>query len=199
MVEVTKEYVFHGPEGEARLLDRSRAAARPRWRTSRARPGEDRALQGEEGLDVPLVLVARQRLQLRLPRHARRVGCALEYNYRPFPAEADWEQPMEMPGTSYFLRDGDRVFHTYSTSARGAEQTGGSYYWLDLTALGRQEEWEEPKGRAEAAHAAGPDFRGLIARHGGAARAIARPGSAGGSRRRRGPVRARSPRRGSRR
>jgi predicted dithiol-disulfide oxidoreductase (DUF899 family) len=26
--------------------------------------------------------------------------------------------------------------------------TGGSYYYLDLTALGRQEEWEEPKGRA---------------------------------------------------
>ena len=29
---------------------------------------------------------------------------------------------------------------------------------LDLTALGRQEEWEEPKGRAAAAHAASPDF-----------------------------------------
>jgi hypothetical protein len=28
----------------------------------------------------------------------------------------------------------------------------------DLTALGRQEEWEEPKGRADAAHAASPDF-----------------------------------------
>jgi hypothetical protein len=31
-------------------------------------------------------------------------------------------------------------------------------YWLDLTALGRQEDWEEPKGRAAAAHAASPDF-----------------------------------------
>ena len=30
--------------------------------------------------------------------------------------------------------------------------TGGSYYFLDLTALGRQEDWEEPKGRATAAH-----------------------------------------------
>jgi predicted dithiol-disulfide oxidoreductase (DUF899 family) len=68
------------------------------------------------------------------------------------------QQPFEMPGTSYFLRDGDRVFHTYSTYARGAEQTGGSYYFLDLTALGRQEEWEEPKGRTAAAHAASPDF-----------------------------------------
>jgi hypothetical protein len=35
---------------------------------------------------------------------------------------------------------------------------GGSYYWLDLTALGRQEDWEEPKGRAASVHAASPDF-----------------------------------------
>jgi hypothetical protein len=36
--------------------------------------------------------------------------------------------------------------------------TGGSYYFLDLTALGRQEEWEEPKDRAADARAALPDF-----------------------------------------
>jgi hypothetical protein len=38
--------------------------------------------------------------------------------------------------------------------------TGGSYYFLDLTALGRQEDWEEPSDRAAAAHAASPDFAG---------------------------------------
>ena len=51
-----------------------------------------------------------------------------------------------------------RIFHTYSTFGRGAEMTGGSYYFLDLTALGRQEEWEEPKGRAADPHGAVPDF-----------------------------------------
>jgi len=50
------------------------------------------------------------------------------------------------------------VFHTYSSFGRGAEWTGGSYAFLDLTALGRQEEWEEPKGRSESARAAMPDF-----------------------------------------
>ena len=70
----------------------------------------------------------------------------------------DAEQPIEQPGTSCFLREGERVFHTYSTFGRGAEMLGGSYYWLDLTALGRQEEWEEPKGRAESVRAASPDF-----------------------------------------
>lgn len=68
------------------------------------------------------------------------------------------EQPVEMPGRSCFLLDEGRVFHTYSQYARGLESTGGSYYFLDLTALGRQEEWEEPKGRSDTARSATPDF-----------------------------------------
>ena len=36
--------------------------------------------------------------------------------------------------------------------------TGGSYYYLDLTALGRQEDWEEPKGRAAEPHDSIPSF-----------------------------------------
>jgi predicted dithiol-disulfide oxidoreductase (DUF899 family) len=64
----------------------------------------------------------------------------------------------EQPGHSMFLRDGDEIFHTYSMYARGSEMLGGSYYFLDLTALGRQEDWEEPKGRAADAHGAQPDF-----------------------------------------
>ncbi|MCP9491991.1 MAG: DUF899 domain-containing protein [Solirubrobacteraceae bacterium MAG38_C4-C5] len=70
----------------------------------------------------------------------------------------DAEYPIEQPGSSCFLRDGDRVFHTYSSFGRGAEWFGGSYALLDLTALGRQEDWEEPEGRAAAARAAIPDF-----------------------------------------
>ncbi|MCW9705530.1 DUF899 domain-containing protein [Fodinibius salsisoli] len=54
----------------------------------------------------------------------------------------------EQPGISCFLRDGEQVYHTYSTYGRGMEAVGGANYFLDLTAFGRQEEWEEPKGRA---------------------------------------------------
>jgi predicted dithiol-disulfide oxidoreductase (DUF899 family) len=64
----------------------------------------------------------------------------------------------EFPGRSSFLRDSDRVFHTYSVYARGLETMGGSYYLLDETALGRQEDWEEPKGRAASARGPRPDF-----------------------------------------
>ena len=81
------------------------------------------------------------------------------YNYRDVSQDADWpDPPYEMPGRSAFLRADDRIFHTYSQYARGLESTGGSYYFLDLTALGRQEDWEEPKGRADSARAAQPDF-----------------------------------------
>ena len=58
------------------------------------------------------------------------------------------DQPFDLPGMSCFLRKDDAIYHTYSTYGRGGETTGGSYYFLDLTALGRQEDWEEPKGRA---------------------------------------------------
>jgi predicted dithiol-disulfide oxidoreductase (DUF899 family) len=68
-----------------------------------------------------------------------------EYNYRPM----EVSESTEMPGFSCFLRDGDSVFHTYSSYARGTEPHGGTYRLLDLTALGRQESWEEPKGRVE--------------------------------------------------
>jgi predicted dithiol-disulfide oxidoreductase (DUF899 family) len=67
-------------------------------------------------------------------------------------------QPSEQPGWSFFLRDGDDVFHTYSMFARGTEMLGGAYGILDLTALGRQEEWEEPKGRVAKPAPASPDF-----------------------------------------
>ena len=59
---------------------------------------------------------------------------------------------------SCFLRDGDEVFHTYSTYARGTDITVTAYTLLDMTALGRQEDWEEPKGRAPRLHGADPTF-----------------------------------------
>jgi predicted dithiol-disulfide oxidoreductase (DUF899 family) len=76
------------------------------------------------------------------------------YNYAPSEQFAG----TEAPGVSCFLRDGDSIYHTYSTYARGVEYLGNTYTLLDLTALGRQEDWEEPKGRAAAARGAVPDF-----------------------------------------
>jgi predicted dithiol-disulfide oxidoreductase (DUF899 family) len=41
---------------------------------------------------------------------------------------------------SVFFRDGDRLFHTYSTYQRGLDPLLNTYNLLDLTPLGRQEE-----------------------------------------------------------
>jgi predicted dithiol-disulfide oxidoreductase (DUF899 family) len=93
----------------------------------------------------------------------------LEVNYRtradleaPEASKLAWileqEQPFENPGFSFFLRDGGAIFHTNSTFARGTEECSDSYGILDHTALGRQEDWEEPKGRSDDPHPAIPDF-----------------------------------------
>ena len=69
------------------------------------------------------------------------------------------DEPFEMTGTSVFLAEGGEVFHTYSTYARGGEPLLGTYAWLDLTPLGRQEDWEQPAGRSD-----GP-FMSWVRRH----------------------------------
>jgi predicted dithiol-disulfide oxidoreductase (DUF899 family) len=50
-------------------------------------------------------------------------------------------------GTNVFFRDVDRVFRTYFINSRGDETMGGTWSYLDVTPLGRQEVWEDsPKG-----------------------------------------------------
>ena len=68
------------------------------------------------------------------------------------------DQPYDMPGRTCLLQVDGPVFRTYSQYARGLESTGGSYAFLDLTALGRQEAWELPAGRSADVRGNTPDF-----------------------------------------
>ena len=53
----------------------------------------------------------------------------------------------EWHGHNAFIREGDRVYRTYLINSRGDEAIGTVWSYLDMTALGRQEEWEDsPKG-----------------------------------------------------
>jgi predicted dithiol-disulfide oxidoreductase (DUF899 family) len=53
----------------------------------------------------------------------------------------------EWHGTNSFIRDGDRVFRTYFINSRGDEVFDNTFHFLDMTALGRQEVWEDsPEG-----------------------------------------------------
>jgi predicted dithiol-disulfide oxidoreductase (DUF899 family) len=59
----------------------------------------------------------------------------------------------EMGHFDAYLRDGDRVFLTYSTTARGTEPTSGTFALLDMTPYGRGEAWEDrPEGRPVVGH-----------------------------------------------
>jgi predicted dithiol-disulfide oxidoreductase (DUF899 family) len=49
----------------------------------------------------------------------------------------------EWHGTNAFIRDGERVFRTYFINNRGDEALGTTWSFLDMTALGRQEDWED--------------------------------------------------------
>ena len=49
----------------------------------------------------------------------------------------------ENHGASAFLRDGDTIYRTYMTEDRGVEHLGSHWTYLDLTAYGRQEVWED--------------------------------------------------------
>jgi predicted dithiol-disulfide oxidoreductase (DUF899 family) len=205
MVEIEKEYLFEGPDGNAALLDLFEDRRQliighfmfdPRWKDGcpSCSAGADELSPGLlEHLrirDTSFAYVSRAPIEKIEDYKARRGWtfpwyssygsdfnydfhvtmdesvAPMEYNYRTKEEHEqagtgyyfDGEQPIEEPGTSFFLRDGEAVFHTYSMFGRGAEMVGGSYYFLDLTVLGRQEEWEEPKDRTAHLRSASPSF-----------------------------------------
>jgi predicted dithiol-disulfide oxidoreductase (DUF899 family) len=70
-----------------------------------------------------------------------------DFGRGPETPQPDQHQDGEMFGLSAFIRDGDAVYRTYFTTNRGVEALGPVWTLLDLTALGRQEEWEDsPEG-----------------------------------------------------
>ena len=53
----------------------------------------------------------------------------------------------EWHGHNAFIRDLDQIYRTYFIDSRGDEALGSTWSYLDMTALGRQEEWEDsPEG-----------------------------------------------------
>jgi predicted dithiol-disulfide oxidoreductase (DUF899 family) len=73
---------------------------------------------------------------------------------QPWYSVRDVEGPIgdHMGSITCFLRDGERVYLTYSTTGRGNERVNPSMGLLDMTPYGRDEGWEEkpegwPQGR----------------------------------------------------
>jgi predicted dithiol-disulfide oxidoreductase (DUF899 family) len=95
--------------------------------------------------DTTLVFVTRAP-QADIERVKARMGWEMPWYTITDDFDADFGVD-EWHGTNAFIRDGDRVFRTYFITARGDEALGSTWSYLDMTALGRQEEWEDsPKG-----------------------------------------------------
>ena len=171
MVKVDKEYVFEGPDGPVTLAqlfgDKRQLIVQhvmfgPDW--DKPCPGCSAAidelspgvLEHVASRDTAFVLASRAPYD-KLATAAAERGQA-EYNYRAEPSLLGGDRSAEMPGYSCFLREGDEIFHTYSAFARGTEYVGNAYTYLDMTALGRQEDWEEPKGRVAPVRGGDPTF-----------------------------------------
>jgi predicted dithiol-disulfide oxidoreductase (DUF899 family) len=167
MVRIDKDYVFEGPDGEARLLDLFEGRRQLLVYNFMFAPGVHNWPDG--GCDGCSLFVDNVGHLAHL--HARDTTFALVSraplaNIEPFKRRMGWEIPWyssehsdfnvdfgittdagEGFGLSVFLRDGDDVFRTYFVDRRGVEPLGSNWTFLDLTPLGRQEEWEDsPEG-----------------------------------------------------
>ncbi|MFF3497481.1 DUF899 domain-containing protein [Streptomyces sp. NPDC003247] len=168
MVEVAEEYVFEGGDGKATLPDlfdgRRQLVVHhfmfaPEWDTGcrgcSAFLDQVGHLAHLKARDTSFAVVSRAPFTGILPFKARMGWTVPWYSSygngfnRDFEATVERDgELVERPGVSCFLWDGDRVFHTYSAYDRGLDGLGSTTSLLDLTALGRQEAWEEPEGRA---------------------------------------------------
>ncbi|NKE61903.1 DUF899 domain-containing protein [Lentzea sp. PSKA42] len=69
---------------------------------------------------------------------------------QPWYSVRDTDAPVGPGHLTSLLRDGDRVFITYTTTGRGTERLNGSMGVLDMTPYGRGEAWEDkPEGWPE--------------------------------------------------
>jgi predicted dithiol-disulfide oxidoreductase (DUF899 family) len=161
MTEIAGEYEFDGPQGRAKLADlfegRSQLVLYHFWHPEDGDPCRGCSMVGDQ-IAHPAHLNARDTT-------FAFVSTAPQSKIDAFKERMGWEMPwytvvgdefQTMRGTTeYFkldvyVRDGDRVFLTYSTDGRGVETLGPVWSFLDLTPLGRQEEWEDtPEGRPQ--------------------------------------------------
>jgi predicted dithiol-disulfide oxidoreductase (DUF899 family) len=160
---VEKDYAFEGPDGRVSLLDLFDGRRQLLVYRAFMDPGvgrwPDRGCIGcsmvadqvahpahLHARDTSLAFVSRGS-QVDLARHKAKMG----WEHIPwFTLTDDFDKDFDVDewhGTNAFIRDGAQIYRTYFTSGRGDEQMGGTWNYLDLTALGRQEEWEDsPEG-----------------------------------------------------
>jgi predicted dithiol-disulfide oxidoreductase (DUF899 family) len=163
---VEKDYLFDGPDGKASLLDLFDGRRQLIVYRAFIEPGTGNddvpGLPGwpEHGCvgcslmadhignlahlnarDTTLVYVSRAS-QADLERMKKKMG----WQHPWYTITDDFDEDFgvkDWHGTNAFIRDGDRVYRTYLINGRGDEVFVNTWNFLDMTALGRQEDWED--------------------------------------------------------
>jgi predicted dithiol-disulfide oxidoreductase (DUF899 family) len=159
---VDKQYVFEGPQGKASLLDLFEGRRQlivyraffergvhgwPEHACIGCSLGADQVghLAHLNARDTTLAYASRAP-QPDIARLKARMGWAMPWYTITDSFDADFGVA-EWHGHNAFIRDGERVFRTYLINGRGDEAMGTIWSYLDMTALGRQETWEDsPEG-----------------------------------------------------
>lgn len=159
MVRIDKDYAFEGPNGSASLLDLFDGRRQLIIYHFMMAPGSDHRCPGCSSFIDNIGHLAHL--------HARDttfivVSPAPLSQIEPYKARMGWTVPWFSSngnnfnvdcgagngfGLSVFLREEDKVFRTYYTTARGVDRIRADFNLLDLTPFGRQEDWEDsPEG-----------------------------------------------------
>jgi predicted dithiol-disulfide oxidoreductase (DUF899 family) len=170
-VRIDKEYVLDGPDGAATLLDLFEGRRQLIVYHFMFGPNQDAGCDGcsmfvdqvghlahFHARDTSFALVSRAPID-KIEAYRSRMGWTIPWyswfggdfsvdlGRSPATPSVGEYQDGEGFGLSVFFRVGDEIFRTYFTTSRGVEALGSVWTFLDLTPLGRQEEWEDsPEG-----------------------------------------------------
>ncbi len=155
---VEKKYEFDGPRGKVSLLDLFEGRRQLIVYRAFFEPGvfgwPDHACRGcslgadqvshlshLNARDTTLVYASRAP-QPDIERVKARMGWEMPWYTITDSFDSDFGVD-EWHGHNAFIRDGDKIFRTYFINQRGDEVMGSVWSYLDMTALGRQENWED--------------------------------------------------------
>jgi predicted dithiol-disulfide oxidoreductase (DUF899 family) len=165
-VRIEKEYIFDGPKGKATLLDLFESRRQLLLYHFMFGPNQDAGCDGcsmfvdqighlahLHARDTSFALVSRAPID-KIEAYRKRMGWTIpwyssfdsgfnvDFGVGPETPQEGVYQDGESFGLSAFVRDDNGVFRTYFTTHRGVEALGSVWTFLDLTPLGRQENWE---------------------------------------------------------
>jgi predicted dithiol-disulfide oxidoreductase (DUF899 family) len=166
-VSVSTDYVFDQPEGKAGLLDLFEGRTQLLLYHFMFGPNQEAGCDGcsmfvdqighlahLHARNTSFALVSRAPIA-KVDAYRKRMGWTIpwyssyesdfnvDFGVGPETPREGVYQDGETFGLSVFIREGDDVFRTYFTTHRGVEALGSVWTFLDLTPLGRQEQWED--------------------------------------------------------